>query len=551
MTGNMSLVTNMSAVTERPGSGGPKGRRRTQSLTPGVACGRRRQPGRIWAIATGWTVTRRGLVTITLLGVVAGALVILASRDGVAVGPDSSVYVGVARSVAAGRGLNVPIHYYPLGQTSIGTPPPGHSAPIPTPLVHYAPLGPMLLSIGGHPIGAARVEDALFFGLTVLLVGLIVLSATGALWLAVAAELIVAFSLAPGAVSSVGTETGALLLTVLAFWLLGHHLKRPHPWWLIGCSVAIGLATLERFAAGALILWCVIALRERRRDAFGLFALSSAPLAAWFVYEQVSGRSTGHTVGLHFVPNTFRAAGRAIADWVLPDSSPAPVALLAALAVIVLVALVIKRNASSFPRLLVLFAAVQILALEVAATFFDATVSPEPRELIPVFVAVVIAVACTLDRTKAATIAVVATTGVCVLWGTTQLALSATSTVVNGGPSGYASPRWTGSPILAEVRGLPNGIVIYTNAPDALYLVDGRATSSVPEKRDFSTLRANPRFSAQLAEIRNTLAGRSGFIVYVRGLPRDFLPSEAELQRLLPLRLVREETDGAVYALSS
>ncbi|HTT87254.1 MAG TPA: hypothetical protein VMF60_07800, partial [Acidimicrobiales bacterium] len=129
--------------------------------------------------AAGDTRARGRLLCLTTLALLAGALILFASRDGIETAPDSSVYVGTANSVAAGHGLNVPIHYYPLGHVSIGTPPPGASAPRPTPLVVYAPLGPVLLAIGGHPIGGGRIEDTIFATLGVLLAGVLVLAETG------------------------------------------------------------------------------------------------------------------------------------------------------------------------------------------------------------------------------------------------------------------------------------------------------------------------------------------------------------------------------------
>jgi hypothetical protein len=104
---------------------------------------------------------------------------------------------------------------------------------------------------------------------------------------------------------------------------------------------------------------------------------------------------------------------------------------------------------------------------------------------------------------------------------------------------------------VAAVRALPARAVIYSDAPDVLYMLDGRATSSIPETEDFSTLKDNSRFEAQIAEIRQTLSGRGGYVVYVRGLGRgSFLPSESTLRRLLDLRPVDQVRDGAVYTLA-
>jgi hypothetical protein len=412
--------------------------------------------------------------------------------------------------------------------------------------VIYAPLQPHMLAIGGggHPVGTAQVEDTIFAILTSLLVGVIVLSATGELWAAAAAQLIVAFSLATGPVSGPGTEAFALVLTVGAFGALLRHLERPRTVFLVTAAVLIGLATLQRFADGGLIVWAVIALAlaRRRRDALVLLAVSSAPLAGWFIYERVSGASTGHQFGFHIVTNTVRAAGRSIASWIMPSNTPLPIAILGAFAVVLVVALVVGRSRVPAPRVLLLYAVVQIVVLEIAVTFVDAGVNLEPREFIPIFVAVVLAMACAVGQHPSAKAVTLAATALFVIAGVVVLVNPA---------HGYAKPYWKHDRVLADIRALPADTVVYTNAPDAVYLLAHRAVSSVPETRSFSTLKHNDQFAAQIREIRSTLETRGGYLIYIRGLERDdFLPTEAQLKQLLPLRLVRNEPDGAIYAIA-
>jgi len=474
------------------------------------------------------------------LSLLAAGLVLWSTRDGAPTSADSAVYIGTARSVAAGHGLDVPIHYYPLGHVSIGTPPPGQSAPTPTPLVVYAPLAPLLLAIGGHPFGAARIEDAIFFALTIQLVGMFILAATEELWLAAAAQLVIAFSLAELA-SNVGTVAAALLFAAIAILAVLRHRERPRTAWLLVAAGAIGLATLERYASGGLIIWGAIALRHRRRDALALLVLSSCPLAGWFLYEQISGRSTGHFVGFHIVKTTIRAGVRSVADWFLPTNTPLAIALLGAMALAIAAIMAIGKNTTA--RVAILFVVVQILILEIAVTFFDAGVSLDPIEFIPLFLAVVVAFACAVTPRRAIKLAAI----VVVVASVARFAVNTTTHPTLG----YATPAWIHSQIMADVRALPPSSVIYTNAPDAIYLLDHRSTSSVPERVDFSTLKANTRFHAQLGEIRHTLGAHRGFVVYVRGLGRDsFLPTESSLEQDLSLRLVRDAPDGAIYAIA-
>jgi hypothetical protein len=478
---------------------------------------------------------------VCAIALLAGGAVVLATRDGASAGPDSAVYVGTARTFASGHGLNVPIHFYPLGNVSTGTPPPGRVSPRPTPLVIYSPGAPVLLSIGGDPLTAARVEDAIFSALGVLVVGLFVLATTGELWSAAGAQLVIAGSLVVP-LSDVGTNAASIFLTVVALAALITFRQRPRALWLAVGIAAVGLATLERYADGGLIVWGVLALRHRRRDALAFLLLSSAPLTAWFIYEHFSGRGSGHLRGFHVVGGSFRGGLRSVADWVLPSSAPRALALLAVIAVIAAVSAVVRRRPVPAARLLLLYAVVQIVILEVAITFVDALVNLDSREMIPVFIAVVMALACALERTAAMRVLVAAAVVGSLARGGVEIATDMPQ-------YDYLTSRWTNSPVLAAVRALPANTIIYSNAPDAIYLLDGRATSSIPEVYDFSTRRDNARYAAQLAEISATLAKRGGVVVYVRGLGRVYLPSESSLVRALSLRPIRETRDGAIYGL--
>jgi hypothetical protein len=271
--------------------------------------------------------------------------------------------------------------------------------------------------------------------------------------------------------------------------------------------------------------------------------MSSAPLGAWFVYESVSGRTTGHFIGFHIVKTTVRAGFHSLAFWILPvNISTVPAVLGAGVVVAVVVVLLRRNQGGPTVTALVLFAVVQIVILEVAITFFDAGVNLDTREFIPVYAAVVMALACGVSRTRWVQVVTVVLVVACALrFGIDTATLA---------PGGLVTPAWEHSAVLAEVRALPADAVIYSDAPDILYLLDGRATSSIPETSDFSTLKANPRFQAQIDEIRRTLERRGGYVVYIRGLGRDsFLPTEASLQKLLPLHRVENADDGAIYVI--
>jgi len=499
--------------------------------------------------------SRRQWACLTGLALLAGGFVLLATHDGVPVSADNAVYAGVARSIASGHGLEVPIHYYPLGKVDIGTPPPGKFSPTPTPLVVYAPLAPVLLAAGGqHPVGAGRVEDTIFFGLTVLLVGLFVFEMTGLLWPAAAAQLILGLSLArlvdsPGTVAPTLFFTTVALVTVLRYrerslrraseprW------PRPGPGLLATACLATGLATLVWYAAGGLIVWGALVLRRWPRAAVGYLVGSGLPLLGWFVYEAVSGRSTGHFFGFHVVKATIRSGVHSLAFWILPVGTSTGAVVVGAVVVLAVVAVALGRAEGSVPWLLVGFGVVQVVVLEVAVTFVDAGVDLDSREFVPIYLATVTALAVAVAGARWTKVVGVAAVAGCAL----RFGIDAGTAP----PGDYTTPGWEHSPVVADVRRLPADSIIYTDAPDVLYVLDGRATSSVPETVDFSTLKDNPRFETQLAEIRRTLTSRGGYVVWVRGLGRgSFLPSEATVRRDLDLRVVEEARDGAVYRIA-
>ena len=68
--------------------------------------------------------------------------------------------------------------------------------------------------------------------------------------------------------------------------------------------------------------------------------------------------------------------------------------------VAVVVVLLLRNHGGPAVTALVLFAVVQIVILEVAITFFDAGVDLDTREFIPVYAAVVMALACGVSRRR-------------------------------------------------------------------------------------------------------------------------------------------------------
>src|SRR5262249_24589411 len=103
-----------------------------------------------------------------------------------------------------------------------------------------------------------------------------------------------------------------------------------------------------------------------------------------------------------------------------------------------------------------------------------------------------------------------------------------------------------------EVRALRDDVRVFSNAPDALYVLTGRPARLVPLKADPFTRRENERFTEDLARLEQDLGGRAGVVVYFRWLRwRWYLPPERELVERLRLVTIASAREGAMYGAAN
>ena len=112
----------------------------------------------------------------------------------------------------------------------------------------------------------------------------------------------------------------------------------------------------------------------------------------------------------------------------------------------------------------------------------------------------------------------------------------------------YASRVWRESALVAEVKSLRDDVRVFSNAPDALYVLTGRPARLVPLKADPFTRQENPRYPEEVGRLERELRGRAGVVVYFRWLRwRWYLPGERELAEQLGLVTVATAREGAMY----
>jgi len=528
----------------------------------------------------------RAAPIIAILAVAGVALVLFATRSGIGISPDSTVYLDAARNLLSGSGFSV------LSERTADL----------IPLTHYPPLYPALLALigkSGVPLAsAARLFNAILFGVNIGLVGLCIsLYARGSFWLPV-----VGSALTLTAVDVAGWHSFALTEPLFLFFALSGllclalYIERQRRGFLIAAAVAIALSVLTRYVGVALLITVGLTLlsvnarhgrtemlsataaqshsnhrtmRRRVSDAFVFEAIACLPVAVWAIRNRLeAGGATERRFVFHPVKLQQLVAGfSVIAQWLLVGKVRAGVRvvafLLEAVLVIGLSSYLWQRGrdsefvnresrASKLPLVLGIFIAVYVAFLIFTATFIDADTVFDNRSLVPVHVAGMILVLCMVWKLYRRSHTSRSVHTVFVVLTLLLTASQSFRTVgwlrrTSSDGQGYASRAWTESETIAAVKGLPPDIPIYSNGRDAIYYLTGRRAIFIPEKIIHSTGRPNQNYDGEVEKMAGDIREHNGVVVYFHALPeRTYLPPEDELRRRLPFE-VATRADGSIF----
>jgi len=485
---------------------------------------------------------------------------------GISVVTDSVKYLAAARSLAGGQGLT---HYDG------------------SPYVLWPPLYPATLAVleatEGSALRGARVLHALLFGAVVLASGLLFrrLLRTDAAALAGAAAVVAGFPLFRSAIT-LYSEIGFVLLLVL--FLLALHAalaSRGAGFWLLAGALA-ALATLQRYAGLTLVATGALALvaapgqgtpgrRVLHSTLFGL--LATAPLALyalrnWLVGGALFGErpAGGRTLARDAldIADTLLAWTPAWRGFAPEDRAPV---LLAAVTVLLLLAITSvlagrsdaqrRKDVASRASVLLLFVAAYVAFL-LATSSLSLYGRLGHRLLSPLFVPATALALLALEgagvplgkllRSRYAPAAVPVV--VVALWIALHLGGRMESLIANarrGGLPGFGAVGWTRSEAVAWLRDHPLQGSVYTNVPDALYMLlgldDGRQVFSErvhPFKRD-----------------RTPIVDEEGWIVWFTAhlgrspLPRGEFSDFERIDSSVRVTPVRTFSDGALYRVDA
>lgn len=495
------------------------------------------------------------------LALLAFCTMLIATRWGIGLGPDSLVYIGVARSLLSGNGVT---YLNDIGEFS--------------PVNHYPPLYPSMIAglalTGMDPLIAARWMNAFFFAGNVILVSSIAFASTRSYGASLAAAFLVFTSFPMVQIHSMAwSEPLFVFFGFSGLFLLALYLQRSQRWILCASALSIALSCLARYA-GIAFVWIgafgifFLSLRDGKKrvvDAILFSILSSLPLMAWASRSLwLAGSATNRALGFH--PPGFQdliTALDSVCLWIFPAGIlEAPV--WARITSLGMVLLLVFRFAGKkgFPKtrsnqIIGSFLLGYAIFIFIARSCFDRAVSFDTRILAPSYVAAMILVVSVMAhwiKTNASnslssarflfyffvmTVAVTQMTTGFAWWR---------HGYANG--IGFTDVVWKNSEVLKFVNTVESSTAIFTNVPDVIYMLTGRRTAMIPRKVDPKSRLPNGQYPFEIAYMKDEMKKTNGVVVYFNAEQRLwYLPSASELQRDAGLRLVALKKDGYIYQL--
>ncbi|NGO55856.1 glycosyltransferase family 39 protein [Allomesorhizobium camelthorni] len=346
-------------------------------------------------------------------------------------------------------------------------------------------------------------------------------------------------------------------------------------------GVLIGLGMLTRFATAPLLPALVITrllvgdgnLPRRVTDCVVMTAACVGVFGSWVVVSELTtGDSTGRAFEFRGSPDaafwiaTLRSASVMLLPAPVPSAARFLFLALASGAAVWAMARYVREwlrvspdrrsQASTLVPIALIFLSLFYAAFLIFSVMIQYRLYLTGRFLLPLYVFAALATAIlfgnhsfkfTLSRTTTTVLAVVA--GVILTSNLARTALFTKSAHELG--LGYASGTWAASPVLQAVEKLPEGVPIYSNAPDLIAFRLQRSATYLPARFNHLTGRDDgPKtFYEEMDELRNNLEQANAYVVIVDEINwRDYLIIEKELLLSVPLARIATVPDGRVYA---
>jgi hypothetical protein len=392
----------------------------------------------------------------------------------------------------------------------------------------------------------ARILNSLFFGVSIVLGGILIYRHTNSIWPSITGAVILLVSkdvvrfhawLMP--------EALYILLMLLTLYLLTLYLESEKRSLLLFGSVIAGLAILTRYIGISITAlgWMSILIlsesswKRKALDCVLFGVISLGPVSLWLMRNSfVAGSLANRDLGFHLVPvDLIRAYRAEVSYWFVPSQ----LGLRHVFRQVIMIVLAIltpaiyflrkfrenflkvdqDRGASwTLPWILVFYVVAYIGALFLNLTFFDAVIDFNviPRYLTPIFIVVVIlfvvVVHGLLDIWKGSLIPRVITLVLTVF----IIALYAQNTISmlqDPIPSlGYTGLREERADTISMLESLDRTKPIISNDPEMVFVFSNRPAYMLPIIYDFNTEKERDDFDEQIEATRDKLE-RGGMLV--------------------------------------
>jgi hypothetical protein len=480
---------------------------------------------------------------------------------GSGVSPDSTIYIGGAKSILTGKGFTI------------------NGSPI----IHFPPLYSLFLTainlFENNLVQTARFLNACLFGINAGLIALSVYLTTdrkyltsvlAALFFASSADFVNLHAWA-------WSEPLFISLSLACLIFLWLYFNRPTPTFLIASSLSLGCALVTRYIGAAFVPAALVIVYwggkgrpfiQRLFTTLIWLMITCLPTILFLLRNMIVAQSaTDRSLAIHPLP-VLRYLSQLMTigfTFIVPVSFPAGLmagvtSLIAIFLIVVGIIFFMRRRKDNtllpidiaMPAACLLLSVSYILFLYLSISFMDASTPVDTRLLSPILVLLIVGGFSAIWAISKSFKSPIVRTGLiliaAVLIAFRTLGSFQTAQAIQKNGLGYNTLHWINSESIAFVNELPGNVVIYSNGADVLGFLTEKESLSVPRKADPGTMKPNPLYEEELnAMCKNIVDGKALMLFFNQITWRWYLPNQEEVASGCKLSILQSFGDGIIF----
>ncbi|GIV66500.1 MAG: hypothetical protein AB1457_02775 [Chloroflexota bacterium] len=484
---------------------------------------------------------------------------IYSTKWGIGTSPDSAAYIGVAENILAGKGLTMP-YGNPPGQF----------------LTFFPPLYPVFLSVVGLS-GISILQSARLLHVILVSVNLWIFFSYLQKLLPSSVSWLSTILLLPMALSSSFIKLHIMAWSEPLFLVGGFGgmyfaalgLSRNQNKVVLFGSLLLGLTCLIRYSGFVFIAVLVLGILLLRNEKFWNNLLFSIYLSLpallmtgiWISWNFIiSNTFANRGFEFHLIQKTQLQQGLdTISSWLfIPTTLPGiiKIGILGFCASLFLLA--IFRNLNYFEReskfiavFLIIFSVLYPIFLVISITFFDANTPLDDRILSPLFLSFWLLLATGIGqwlRNSSIKREYQIASVILVISLFCGISIARNIKIFQNYHSngiGFSHLQWRDSELIKQIKQLPPQTTIFTNSPEAIYLLTGRPSIPLPRKIDLTRQMENFNFQEDMNQLNSKILKENVVMAYFYKIQSKAIPTETEINHLLSVQVKRMDlSDG-------